>query len=355
MRLGIVGCGNIAGRYARTIAAADGVELVAATDALAGRAEELVGEHGGIAHPSLEALLGDERVDAVVNLTAATAHADVTRAALEAGKHVHSEKPLALDHATAKDLVALAAARGLALSASPATLLGEGQQTLWKLVREQAIGRIRVAYAEANWGRIESWHPAPKTIYDVGAMADVGVYPIAILTAIFGPARRVTAFASTVYPERRDTHGAPFTIETPDIVIAVLELDDGVVARVTASFYVGPGKQRGLELHGDTGMLFLTTWHDFDSRLLLSTTGNGDDYTELPLLRPGYAGVDWSRALVDLAAAVEEGRRPRASGEHAAHVVEILDAIAASSRDGGPIEVTSSFARPEPLPWAAVS
>jgi predicted dehydrogenase len=186
-------------------------------------------------------------------------------------------------------------------------------------------------------------------------MADVGVYPIAILTAIFGPARRVTAFASTVYPERRDTQGAPFTIETPDIVVAVLELEDGVVARVTASFYVGPGKQRGLELHGDTGMLFLATWHDFDSRLLLSTTGNGDDYAEVPLLRPPYRGVDWSRALVDLAAAVDEGRRPRASGEHAAHVVEILDAIAASSRDGGPIEVTSSFARPEPLPWAAVS
>jgi hypothetical protein len=102
-------------------------------------------------------------------------------------------------------------------------------------------------------------------------------------------------------------------------------------------------------------MLFLETWHDFDSRLLLSTTGDGADYAELPLLRPGYQGVEWSRAVVDLAAAVEEGRPPRASGEHAAHVVEILDAIATSSRDGGPIEVRSSFTRPEPLPWAASS
>jgi predicted dehydrogenase len=352
VRLGIVGCGNIATPYARTIAAAKGLELVAATDAQPERAEELVAQFGGTAHATLDALLGDERVDTVVNLTAATAHAAVTQAALEAGKHVHSEKPLALDHETAAALVALADARGLSLSASPATLLGEAQQTLWRLVRDGAIGRVRVAYAEANWGRVESWHPSPKTLHDVGAMADVGVYPIALLTAIFGPARRVTAFGTTVEPDRHDREGAPFSIETPDIVVAVLELADGTIARITASFYVGPGRQRGLELHGDTGMLYLATWGEFDSSLLLSTTRNGDDYEAQPLLREPYRGIDWSRPLVDLAAAIAEGRPPRPSGAHAAHVVEILDAVAASCRDGGPVAVHSTFAQPRPVEWA---
>jgi predicted dehydrogenase len=352
VRIGIVGAGNIAVPYARTIVAADELELVAVADAIEGRADELVTEFGGVAHPSVQALLADDRVDAVVNLTAAVAHADVTTAALEAGKHVHSEKPLALTYREAKALVDLAAARGLGLSASPATLLGEAQQTMWKLVREGALGTVRVAYAEANWGKVESWHPSPTTLHAVGAMTDVGVYPIAILTAMFGPARRVTAFATTLVPDRIDKFGTAFRIERPDIEIAALELESGVVARVTASFYVGPGDQRGLELHGDAGMLHLPAWGDFDSRILLSTTGNGDDYALVEPVRPAYHGNDWSRALVDLAAAVEEDRPPRAGGAHAAHVVEILDAIRASSRDGGAVDVHSSFPRPEPFEWA---
>ena len=203
MKVGIVGAGNIATPYARTIVAADGLELVAVADALEGRAEALVGEFGGVAYASAEALLADDNVDAVVNLTAAVAHAEVTAAALEAGKHVHSEKPLALSYPEAKGLVDLARDRGLRLSASPATLLGEAQQTTWKLVRDGALGTVRVAYAEANWGRIESWHPSPMTIYAVGAMGDVGVYPIAILTAMFGPARRRSSPIASTSSARR--------------------------------------------------------------------------------------------------------------------------------------------------------
>ena len=352
MRLGIVGCGVIAAPYARAIAATEGLELVAAADALAERAAELVAEHGGTAYDSPAALLADPEVEAVVNLTPATAHAEVTTAALEAGKHVHSEKPLALRYEEARGLVELARSRGLLLSSSPATLLGEAQQTMWKLLRDGAVGRVRVVYAEANWGHIESWHPTPATIYAAGPAADVGVYPLAILTAIFGPARRVTAYGTTVEPDRVDKRGTPFRIETPDLVVAAIELEGGVVVRLTASFYVGPGTQRGIEVHGDGGMLWLPAWLDFDSRLQLTTTGNGDDYADVPLLRPGHRGVDWARPLADLAQAVAEGRQPRASGEHAAHLVEVLDAIDASRLHGGAVEVSSSFAQPPPVEWA---
>jgi predicted dehydrogenase len=352
VRVGLVGCGNIAGRYAESILAADGLELVAATDALPGRAEGLIARYGGTAHASLDALLADPSAEAVVNLTGALAHAAVTRAALEAGKHVHSEKPLALRHEEAEELVALADELGLGLSSSPATLLGEAQQTMWKLVRDGAIGTVRVVYAEANWGRIESWHPDPTTIHAAGAMADVGVYPIAILTAIFGPARSATAYATTLVPDRIDLRGNPFSIDTPDFTVAVLELESGVVARVTASFYVGSGYQRGIELHGDDGILHLPAWGDFSSRLLHSATGDADDYREVELVRPGYPGNDWSRAIVDLAAAVEERRRPRASGDQAAHIVEVLDAIDLSRREGGAVAIGSSFTAPEPMEWA---
>src|SRR6185295_11959721 len=112
------------------------------------------------AYPSMEALLADERVELVVNLTIHHAHAATTRLCLEAGKHVHSEKPMALTYEDARGLVELARQKGLRLGCSPFTYMGEAQQTAWKAIREGKLGTVRVAYAEVNWGRIESWHPA---------------------------------------------------------------------------------------------------------------------------------------------------------------------------------------------------
>jgi len=181
---------------------------------------------------------------------------------------------------------------------------------------------------------------------------DVGVYPLAILTAMFGPARRVRAFADTVEPDRVDKLGEPFRVEAPDLVVAILELESGVVVRLTASFLVGPGYQRGIEFHGDGGILHLRDWASFDGRINIAKTGTADDYAAVPPLRKPHGGIDWSRALVDLAGAVADGRQPRASGAHAAHVVEILEAVTRSSREGGEVDVTSSFDPPAPLDWA---
>ena len=350
MRAALVGAGNIAGRYATRILASDGLELAGATDVLPGRAEAFAEEHGGFAYPSLDALLADETVDLVVNLTAPQAHAEVTSAALEAGKHVHSEKPLALRHADAQRLVELARSRDLRLSASPATLLGEAQQTLWKLVREGAIGRVRAVYAEANWDRIEVWHPDPRELYAVGPVVDVAVYPITILTAMFGPARRVQAFATTLERDRTLLDGTAFQPGAPDFVVALLELHDGVLVRVTASFYVGAGQQHGLELHGDTGSLWMPSWMDADSRVQLQQRRG--EYEPVELLRKPFTGIDWSRPLVDLANAIAEGRPHRASAEHAAHVVEIMNAVEVSAAAGGAVEVHSAFEPPEPMEWA---
>jgi predicted dehydrogenase len=349
MRIGIVGTGNIADRYAERIAAYDSLELVAATDLVPGRAEAFVARFGGSARSTLEELLASPAVDTVVNLTAPQAHAEVTRAALAAGKHVHSEKPLALTHAEARELVELARARGLRLSAAPTTLLGEAQQTLWKLVRDGAIGRVRVVYGEANWGRLESWHPDPRALYGVGPLVDVGIYPLTITTALFGPARRVTAYATTVEPDRALGTGDPFRPEGPDLVVAVVELESGVVLRLTASFYVPESQQRGLELHGDGGSLWLPTWGEANSRVLRKTREGG--YELVPPLREPYPGIDWGSALDDLAAALEEDRPHRASAEHAAHVVEILEAAAASAAGGGPLAIASGFDSPQPLEW----
>ena len=165
MNVAIVGAGNIAEPYAKTIAAADGLTLVGATDLDPARAESLLERHGGgTAYRTYDELLADPNVETVVNLTIPKAHAQVSAAALEAGQHVHSEKPLALTYAEARELVELANRRGVRLSSAPATLLGEAQQSAWKLVRDGAVGRVRVVYAEANWDRLERWHPDPRSL-----------------------------------------------------------------------------------------------------------------------------------------------------------------------------------------------
>ena len=348
MRLALVGAGNIADRYAAAIAAEPELELAGATDLDPARAQALVAAHGGRAYPDLAAVLADDAVDTVVNLTVPQAHAEVSAAALAAGKHVHSEKPLALRYEEARELVELARGYGVRLSSAPATLLGEAQQTLWKLVREGAAGRVRAVYAEANWDRLEAWHPDPRSLYSVGPLVDVGVYPLTILTAIFGPVRRVTAFERTVEPDRRLRDGTPFTPEAPDFSVALLEHEGGVVTRLTATFYVGPSKQRGIEVHGDDGSVYMPTWAEADSRVEVQRRGG--EYERVELVREPFPGIDWGRALVDVAHAIAEGRPHRASGEHAAHVVEVLESARASR--GTPVAVRSEFTPPEPMDWA---
>jgi predicted dehydrogenase len=343
LRVAVVGCGNISGPYGETLGAYPTIEIVGATDVDRALSAEFVGRFGGVDYPSLDTLLADGAVDAVVNLTSHGVHAEITAAALRAGKHVHSEKPLAASYAEARSLVELADSSGVRLSCSPITFMGDAQEEAWRLVASGAIGTVRVAYAEVNWGRIESWHPRPDPFYRIGPLADVGVYPLTILTAMFGPARRVTAFGRVVLPDRVTMNGEPFSVGAPDFGVAVVELEDGPVVRLTTSFYVMQhSKQRGIELHGDEGSVFLSSWQEFDADVELAR--NGGAYESVAVRHP-FAGTDWGRAIAELRSAIVEQRPHRATGAHAAHVVEILDAIVTSASEGRPVDIRSSFER----------
>ena len=347
LRVAVIGCGNISGPYGETMGAYPAIEIAGATDVDRALSAEFVERFGGIDYPSLDELLADGDVDAVLNLTSHGVHAQVTTAALDAGKHVHSEKPLAASYREAQSLVDLANARGVRLSCSPITFMGDAQEEAWRLIAANAIGTVRVAYAEVNWSRIETWHPRPEPFYRIGPLADVGVYPLTILTAMFGPARRVTAFARIVFPDRVSMSGEPFTVGAPDFGVAIVELEGGPIVRLTTSFYVMQhSRQRGIEFHGDDGSLFLSSWQEFDAPLELVLNGEAPKRVALP---HAFRGTDWGRALDELSSAIEEERPHRATGAHAAHVVEILDAIVTSAEEGRPVEVLSSFERP-PVP-----
>jgi predicted dehydrogenase len=350
--LGIVGTGNIAGGYARDIPTHPEIRLVAATDLDPGRAAAFGEAHGCRVHASVDDLLADDEVDIVVNLTVHQAHYEVTKRALEASRNVYSEKPLALRSREARELVELAASHGLRLGCSPSTFLGEAQQTAAAVIRTGRLGPVRAVYADVNWGRIETWHPAPVPFYEVGVLVDVGVYPLTLITAMLGPARSVRAWGWDLKPDRLTIDGAAFRIGSPDLIVAAIELEGGAVVRLTASFYVGrPAKQRGgLEFHGDEGSLALGSFQEFDATVEVGPFGK--EYEPVAPVRPAFHGTAWARGVAEMADAIVEGRPHRASAEQAAHIVDILEAAAASIRsDGRPVEVTSTFTPPPLMPW----
>jgi predicted dehydrogenase len=352
--IGIVGTGNIAGGYARDVMTHPEIRLVAATDVDTDRATAFAAEHGCRAHATLDDLLADPDVDIVVNLTVHHAHVAVTMRALEAGRHVYSEKPLALHANEARALIELARSRGLRLGCSPSTFLGEAQQTATALVRSGRLGAVRAVYAEVDWGRIETWHPAPAPFYDVGVLVDVGVYPLTLATTMLGPARSVRAWGWELKPDRVTVDGTPFRIGRPDLIVAAVELDGGAVLRLTASFYVGlPARRRGgMEFHGDDASLSISSFQEFDA--LVEVGPYGGSFEPVPLVRPGFRGTAWARGVAEMAAAIVEDRPHRASAEQAAHVVDILDAATASMADGGrPMAIDSAFPLPSLMPWAA--
>lgn len=351
--IGIVGTGFIAEKYATDSRTYPHLELVAASDLDPARARAFAETHGCRAHPTLDAMLDDEDVDIVVNLTVHHAHYEVTRRALEGGKHVYSEKPLALRPDQARDLLALADERRVRVGCSPATFLGEAQQAAAAVVRSGRLGAVRAVYCEVNHGRIEVWHPAPIPFYDVGVMVDVGVYPLTLATAMLGPARGVRAWAWELMPDRETLTGERYRIGSPDLIVAGIELETGAVVRLTTSFYVGrPARQTSsLEFHGDRGSLSLGSFQAFDASVQAGDVGG--ELEPVPFPRPPYRGTAWSRGVAEMAEAIIDGRPHRATGEQAAHVVDILAAVAESSaNDGRRVAVNSTFDPPELMAWA---
>ncbi len=353
MKLAIIGCGNIAGPYSKDLQQHPDLEIIGFYDLDPQKAQLLADKYGGLVYPTLEAALQDPTVEMIVNLTIFNAHYEVVKAGLLAGKHVYSEKPLALEAAQAFELVQLAEQVGKRLACAPITFLGEAQQTALQTIRQGKIGQLRVIYAEVNHGRIESWHPNPAPFYAVGPMLDVGVYPLTLVTALLGAAIRLSSFATTLHPNRISQDGTAFKVDNPDFYVVNLEFPNNIIMRLTCNFYVsGKSKQaESIEFHGDQSSLYLESWFGADCRLEQADFGQSE-YQSLPLAQEPTSHIDWSRGIKDFVAAIQENRVSRVTGAQAAHIVEILEAANISAKSGRPIDLHSTFEPPAPMDWA---
>ena len=355
----VVGCGSIAQHYAKSLLTKpDKVLLVGGYDIIAERTEDFSRKYGGKAYPDYDSVLGDDAVQLILNLTNQQAHVDVTEPALAAGKHVHSEKPLACSREDGKRLLQLADENGVMLSCSPFTFMGEAQQTFIKATQEQVIGPTLVAYSEMNWGAIERQNPHPVPYYEKGAgpLLDVGVYALTVLTAALGSVARVTGFAQIVQPERvigsLPDKGKRFRVETPDQVVGGLELECGAVGRVTASFRSGKSKQaNGTEFHGEGGSLVLESNVGFSSPVERYDFEQ-EAWSPVPCVAEPFNGVEWGRAVFDLVDSLRTGSARHCTGRQAYHVLDICLSILESAERGCPVEVASRFDVPPLMPWA---
>ncbi|EMA26435.1 aldo/keto reductase [Haloarcula argentinensis] len=347
-----VGAGSIAAEYAADLADSP-LSLVGVCDLEADRAKALATEHDCPAFTDLDTALTAVDAPLVVNLTNHAAHAPVTRTALEAGRHVYSQKPLALEEAAAADLLALARDRNLALGCAPGTPQGPSQRRAGRLLADGRMGPVQLGYAHAHVGRVTDWHDRPDSFLSIGPLYDGGVYPLALLISWFGPVESVqSATALDSWPEREAKRPS-----VPSHVEATLAFDGGLTVRLTASFYA-PHRSRefyGLELHGDDGSLYLRgTGATDDSPSAVQYGRVGREYIDAPAQHPTqpYRYLD---PVESLAASVNRGSPSRKTGRRGAHIVAVCNAIETTAETGGP-EPVSDYgvaAAPQPAPNVA--
>ena len=337
MEVAFAGAGDVAEQYASGLPDVDGLTLSAVVDPERGRAAAFAADAGCDAFADVPTLLGEADPDLVVNLTSHAAHAPVTWTCLEAGVHVWSEKPLAIDPAVAMELVDLAEASDLGLGCAPISDRCAQQRLAARRLADGTLGDVGVAHATAHVGRVTEWHDRPGSFLEVGPLLDGAVYPLSLLVQWFGPVARVrTADASAPYPAREgvDPEGG----DRPTHVEATLVLRDGPLVRLSASFYV-PHTARefyGVELHGDDASLYLEDAGDLGGgrEHLVAVGRAGREYTPVPLQRPSHE-KPLAAGPASLAAAVRRGESATTSARRAAHLVAVCDAIerAAASRE----------------------
>lgn len=365
--IGIIGCGVISDTYFRLAPLFKGVRIVACADLKPAMAKARA-ETFSVRAMSVDALLKDDSIDAVINLTVPNAHYDVTHAILTAGKHAYSEKPLALSYRQAGKLVREADSRGLKLGAAPDTFLGGGGQTARKLLDKGAIGTVVGGSAHVMSRGMEHWHPNPTFFFKPGGgpMLDIGPYYLTALVNLLGPVRSVTAMATKGYAERLVTAEGPMLgkrikVTTPTTFNAVLAFRSGAQVSVATSWDVWKhGHVNPMELYGTKGTMILPDPNFFGGHI--SCSKEDGDYEDIDTASAPFGAENWSGrpgtpkrsnyrmlGVADLVDAVDKDREPRCSGRLAAHVVDIMESIIVSAAERRFVTVRSSVERPAPL------
>jgi predicted dehydrogenase len=357
-KIGIIGCGNISGIYFQNGKVFEILDITKCADLDNTRACMKADEYGCKAC-TVDEILSDSDIDIILNLTIPKAHAEVAFAALNAGKSVYNEKPLAITREDGRKMLDLAKSKGLRVGCAPDTFLGGGIQTCIKLINDGWIGEPIAATAFMTCHGHESWHPDPEFYYKVGGgpMFDMGPYYLTALIAMIGPVRRVTGSTRITFPERTITSEAKFgtkiKVDVPTHVAGVMDFVNGAVGTIITSFDIWAADLPRIEVYGTQGSLSVPDPNCFGGPVKLRRAG-ASEWSEVPLSHI-YAENSRGIGIADMAYAIRSDRPHRASGEQAFHVLDIMHAFHDSSDQGKHIDISSTCDRPKPLPVGLIN
>jgi predicted dehydrogenase len=371
--VGVLGCGDVA-RSTYLVGLKDleergALRLAAICDSEPTRLASAAAAYpDATPYPDYDQMLADPQVSVVVNLTPMQAHTACTLKALEAGKHVYTEKPIATSVEDATAIIESARAKGAKLACAPVLLLHPDIRRAANWVRKGALGKVSLARARGSHGgpaRLYDFTTDPTWFYQEGGgpLFDLGVYPIHVLCTLLGPARRVSAFAGIADPELTVRSGVAkgkkVAAETPDNFTLMLDFGDATFAMVDAAYTVLSAKGPRMELYGDKGVLNLYSRGDEPpAELYVDDPETGvrgwlqHEESYRGSLTPYMAWDDrqrWTFAegVRHLVECVADDSEPLIGGELARHMLEIMEASTESARSGRVVELQTTFALPE--------
>ena len=335
--VGVIGAGDISRRYISCMQALPAFAVQPAAGRSAARA-----------------LLDDPTVELVLNLTPPLEHAAVTEAALRAGKHVYSEKPLAHNLAAADSLIALAHDTGRTLACAPAVHLGPAHQAVKRAIDTGALGRLVGGSATIVYAGPDRWHHNPAPIFGAaaGPLFDLGVYFVSAFVHWFGSVRRVSASGRRMQHTRQvqagPRQGTSFHVDALTHVVGWMEFEAGPVVSLTTSFD-SPGSRASLiEIFGTEASLALPAGADGFTALPLCCRKHAE-WAPLESTLTGWTEPWWAVGVVDAADALRGGRAARCPSAVARHVLEVLTALQESCESGGRVEILSRCQPPPAL------
>jgi predicted dehydrogenase len=352
----VVGAGAISDQYLPNMKAYPDLDVRFVADVMADRAAQQADRYDVPASGIVAEALARDDVELIVNITIPAAHHEVARLALEAGKHVWNEKPLATALAEAQGLVKQADALGLLLGCAPDTVLGPGIQTARPHIESGDIGRLLTASLVMQTPGPHRWHPNPEFLYQAGGgpLLDMGPYYLTTLVHVFGPVARVVALGSTSGPSRvigsGPRAGESFDVTVPSYITALYEFRSGAVAQATFSFDSALERTGVVEIAGADGTLVAPDPNMFEGLVEIIQPGSEQMTTVRRATKVQAAGAGRGIGALDMARCIRTGSAPSASGRAALHVLDALLATERSASAGGFVDVPTEFEVPAPMP-----
>jgi predicted dehydrogenase len=350
LRVAVIGCGSVSNRYIPHLQSSPLIEVVSLCDIKHERAIAQKKQYNVNAetYPNIDAMLKGVPFDMMVTLTDMQMHGELNKKALLAGKHVWSEKPMANTYADGKALLELARSKNLRLWGAPAVVNSPQFAFMAKCIQEGKLGRV--ASAHGQYG-----HTGPgwsSFFYEKGggSMPDLGVYNIATLTGLLGPALSVMAMTSIVNPERMIDEKGLVKVEVEDNAHILMDHGKGIISHVMCGFnYFDPHghEAKGQQLHsvqifGDKGNMRLIGYDWETNGVYLDDSW--DNPATLYEKEPG--GYVWQEGATKVGESIVNKTEPKINVEHALHVLEVMEAARKSSATGTKVKMQSTFKYP---------